>query len=702
MSIKKDILWRFAVVYFSMLVLGALIVVRIITIQFVQKDKWVAKAEQISLKDIRIPSNRGDILADDGKRLLASSVPYYEIRMDMRADGLTDDLFYKNIDSLALRLSQMFRDKSPAQYKANLVNARKNGNRFYLVKKQVNHLQLKELMAFPIYREGRYKGGFIYLQENQRIKPHYSLASRTIGYLSEPGNIVGLEGAYDQQLSGIEGVRLMQRLAGGVWMPVSDKNEIEPKDGFDLVTTININLQDVAESALRRQLLKHSAHHGTAIVMEVKTGQVKAIVNLQKTGENRYNEVYNYAIGESSEPGSTFKLPVIMALLEDGYVDLNDTIDTGNGIYTLYDKKIRDSNWEYGGYGKITVQQAIEYSSNVAMAKMVTDHYKGREADFVNRLYRMNLNKKLGVEIKGEGAPYIKYPKTQYWSGISLAMMSHGYEVRLTPLQILAFYNAIANNGTLVKPTFVKQISLHGETIREFPEQIIDPSICSRSTLKKVQTMLEGAVEHGSASNLKSQNIKIAGKTGTAQINYADGKEELSYQASFVGYFPADNPKYSCMVVINSPSKSVYYGNVVAGPVFQEIAKKAYATDFELQHALLTIPKNPEVPYSKSGERTETIKALRELNIEVEEKTTSHWVATFKKEKSVELKNRTIINSLVPNVTEMGLKDALYLLESAGLKVKVNGRGSVQKQSIMPGTRITPGDVIELEMSFQS
>ncbi|NBC83700.1 MAG: PASTA domain-containing protein [Bacteroidetes bacterium] len=700
MSIKKDILWRFAAVYVSMLIMAVLILIRIVTIQFLQKEKWEEKASHISLKDIRIPSNRGDILADDGKRLLASSVPSYEIRMDLRSDGLTDDLFYGKIDSLALCLSGLFNDKTPQAYKRELVNARKKGERFYLIERNVNHLELQKLMSFPIYREGRFTGGFIYLQENKRIKPHYSLASRTIGYLSEPGNIVGLEGAYDQELAGTEGIRLMQRLSGGVWMPVGNNNEVEPKDGYDVVTTININLQDVAESALRRQLMLHNAHHGTAIMMEVKTGHVKAIVNLQKDSDDQYRELYNYAIGESSEPGSTFKLPVIMALLEDSHVDLDDTIDTKNGVYQLYDKKIRDSNWDKGGYGKITVREAIEYSSNVAMAKMVTEHYGNNEADFVNRLYRMNLNEKLGVEIKGEGNPYIKYPKSKYWSGISLAMMSHGYEVRITPLQLLTFYNAIANNGKMVKPVFAKELRMHGETVEKYGTEVITPSISSRPTLKKAQTMLKGVVAHGSANNLNDTHIKIAGKTGTAQVNYANSDKEMSYQASFVGYFPADDPKYSCMVVINSPSKSVYYGNLVAGPVFLEIAKKAYATNFNLQQALKEKPEEPEIPFSKSGIRGETVNALKGLNIEVNDNTSSNWVSTFKMDHKVELKTRETVENLVPNVVEMGLKDALYLLESAGLKVHVNGRGSVRAQSILPGTRVKEGQVITLEMSF--
>lgn len=702
MSIKKDILWRVGAVYVGMLAIITLILVKIVTIQFFQRDKWIQKAENTTLRDVRIPSNRGDILANDGERLLASSVPYYEVRMDLNCEGLSEDKFYDNIDSLAFRLSQFFADKSAFQYKTELVSARKKGSRYHLIRRNVNYLELKTLKTFPLFREGRYKGGIIYLRENERIKPHNSLASRTVGYLSEAGNIVGIEGAYNKALSGTEGVRLMQRLSGNEWMPVSDQNEIEPKDGVDVVTTIDINIQDVAESALRNQLVKQNALYGTAILMEVASGHIKAIVNLKRDSNGHYREMYNYAVGESSEPGSTFKLPVIMALLEDGFVDITDSVDTGDGTFTIYDKTIKDSEYLHGGYGTITVKRAFEVSSNVAMAKLVTRHYGNNETEFIERLYRFGLNNKLGVEIKGEGEPYINHPDDKLWSGISLAMMSHGYEIRLTPLQILSFYNAVANNGKMVKPQFVTELRKHGKTIHQYKTTVIDPSICSKATLKKVHEMLEGVVEEGTASNLRESVFKIAGKTGTAQLNYADKTKKLSHQASFVGYFPANNPKYSCIVVVNSPSRYVYYGNLVAGPVFLEIARKIYATNLELHTPIVAENKQPEIPYSKTGKHQETLTSLKHLGIPVSDSANAPWVVTTKHEHSVTLENRLIVPNLVPNVVQMGLKDALYLLESAGLRVKVIGRGSVQKQSIPPGTRIQQGDLITLEMSFTS
>ena len=589
MSLKKDILWRAGIVYLGILIFGFWIIGKIIYLQTVEKTKWLEKSRNSTLKYFIIPANRGNILAEDG-RLLATSIPLYEVRMDLNTGSLTDNVFYSKVDSLALCLSNLFKDKTRGKYKHELVSARKKLKRYHLIKKEVNYIQLKELKSFPIFRRGRYKGGLIYLQENRRIRPHNKLAARFIGYTtkSNRGNIVGIEGAYDQQLSGIEGNKLKQKISDNVWIPVSNKNEIEPKDGMDVVTTINIDYQDVAEKALLKQLNKQDAHHGTVVLMEVKTGEIKVIVNLGKDKNSVYRELLNYAVGESSEPGSTFKLPALMAALEDGYINLNDTIDTGNGIFKYYDKTIKDHSYFQGGHGKLTLQRVFELSSNVGVAKVITEAYKDRPHHFVDRLYSMNLNEKLGVEIKGEGRPLIKYPGDKLWSGISLAMMSHGYEVRLTPLQTLTFYNAVANNGKMVKPKFVNELQYHGKTIKTYETEILNPSICSRSTLKKAKKILKGVVESGTARNLNNPYFNIAGKTGTNQIynkKYGYKSDSIvSYQASFVGYFPADNPEYSCIVVVNSPSKNVYYGHQVAGPVFLEIAKRIYASNIKREH----------------------------------------------------------------------------------------------------------------------
>ncbi len=704
MSIKKDILWRIGLVYITVFLFALVITSKVMYLQFIKGEEWKQKSEEERVKNFKIPAHRGDIYACD-LRLLSSSVPYYEVRMDMKADGVTDKVFYKNIDSLSYCLATLFWDKSKDEYKRALINARKRGDRYYAVKTDVNYLQLKKLKKFPIFRLGRYKGGVVFAERSKRVNPHENLATRTIGYLSQgqSGNIVGIEGAYDSYLAGTEGLLRKQKLSGSDWMPIDDDANVDPKDGSSVVTTIDVDLQDVAHRALLKQLQLHQAQYGTVVLMEVASGDVKAIVNL-KEYSGTYREVYNYAIGASLEPGSTFKVPAIMAALEDGYVDLDDTVDTKNGTFKYYDITITDESAEHGGYGRISVQQVIEKSSNVGMAKIITEAYKGNPRQFVDHLINMGLNKELGLGIKGEGKPMLNYPGEKYWSGVSLGQMSYGYEVKMTPLQILTFYNAIANEGKMVKPRFVKEIRFHGKTELTFPTQVIKSSICSRSTLGKVNKMLEGVVTEGTAVNLKASNFKIAGKTGTTQIfNEKYGyKGKMSYQASFVGYFPAENPKYSCIVVINSPSKDVYYGNQVAGPVFLEIANKVYSTSLSLQEAINDKgSKMVEIPFSKNGYSKETITALEKLNIKtVVDKNLGDWVYTQKEDNCIKLGTKRNIENLMPDVVSMGLKDALYLLENKGLIVEVVGRGSIKKQSIIPGTRINKGQKVVLELSF--
>lgn len=706
-TIKQIIVGRVIGLYLGFFLLALLIVGRTLQLQVVQGDELRQKAEELMLKYITIEPNRGDIYASGGERLLATSVPYYEVRMDLNSSAMEPEVFSSGIDSLSICLSRLFRDKSAAAWKRELVQVRKDGKRYYLIRRQVDYQQLQELKQFPIFRLGRYKGGLIYIQSNSRVRPHQLLAARTIGYLSrgESGNIVGIEGAFDHYLSGVQGVRLMQKTAGNLWIPLRDANEVDPQNGYDVVTTIDIDIQDVAENALLKQLSNHKAHHGCAVLMEVKTGKIRAIANLTLDERGGYTESYNYAIAESTEPGSTFKLATLMAAIEDGYVQPEDTIDTGTGSIRYYDKVIRDTR--KGGYGRITVKRAFEVSSNVALAKIIYENYKGREEELVERLYSMHLNEPLGIEILGEGNPLIRYPGDEFWSGITLPMMSQGYEIRMTPLQVLNLYNAVANEGCMVKPRIVERILYYGKTIKEFKTETIDPSICSRQTLVKMKSMLEGVVENGTANNLNNENFKIAGKTGTAQIaNEKYGYKvdsKVSYQASFVGYFPAGKPEYTCIVVVNSPTSDVYYGNLVAGPVFREIAKKIYATSLDLQESLNMAAKADstlEIPYSKNGHTDDLEAVLQELEIPVSGEENGEWVMTTKTDENIRLDPLTVHENLVPNVMGMGLSDAVYLLENAGLRVSVRGRGKVAEQSLSPGTRIQKGDKIVLTMSF--
>lgn len=698
-------MWRVGICYTLIVVFAFCVVGRVVYLQVFEGDEWRGRAQSISKKDIIVYANRGDICAADS-RLLASSIPYYELRMDFQAPGLTNKIFKKNVDSLALCLSKFFRDKSYSAYRRQLWDAKFHSkrNRYVLINhRKVNYNELKQIKTFPLFRLSPNKGGLICLQESKRVQPHKNLARRTIGYLQKGnGNErigrVGLEGLFENELKGINGISMIQKMSGK-WLPV---NQVDPKDGNDIITTIDVNFQDVAQSALLQQLQKYHADHGTAILMEVETGAIKAIANLgldKKT--NSYQEIYNYAIGEATEPGSTFKLASMMALLEDGYVEPSDSIETGNGVHRFYKAKMRDSH--IGGYGKISVQEAFEKSSNVGISKMVNEYYKDKPRDFIKRLYAFRLNKTLELDIKGEGKPIIKYPGEEGWSGISLPWMSIGYEVQQTPLQTLSFYNAIANNGKMMKPMFVNEIRYHGKTLKNFDEEVLKNSLCSKETLRKVKSMLEGVVLRGTATNLKNPSYSIAGKTGTAQIaNKNKGYGHKVYQASFAGYFPADNPKYSCIVVINSPDKKKgFYGNQVAGPVFKTIADKVYAMTYAMHPPKQNeeVPK-VKVPISLNGNKDDLDKVFTDLNVTVEDSEIySDWVLTSRQDSIIKYRNRTISNHLVPNVKGMGLQDALYILENAGLKVKVRGLGSVKKQSLRPGSRFRSGNKIYIELS---
>ncbi len=702
MSLKRDIMIRTSLVYLGVLLIGLLIFGKAIHLQFFEKEKW-AMEENNSIRHKVIEPNRGNIYSSDG-RLLAVSVPFYEIRMDFRSESFTRETFDNGVDELSKSLSNLFMDRHWSTYKRELVRARENGNRYFLIKRNVTYTQLQQVKQLPIFKLGRYRGGAIYIQQNRRVRPYGMLAARTVGYTMSGDfrSVVGIEGAFDAELRGVEGYRLMRKIRGDIWMPISDANEIEPEDGYDIVTTIDVDLQDVAENALYTQLERHGADHGTVVLMEVKTGKVRAIANLVRDDEGNYSEEYNYAIGESTEPGSTFKLASMIALLEDGYVTPDDKVDVGNGVVYYYGQKLEDSGSE--GLGEITVQRAFEASSNVGISKLVTNSYSGKPEEFVNRLYEMGLNRKLGLEIRGEGKPEIKYTDNELWSGLSLPWMSIGYEVRMTPLQILTLYNAVANNGKMIKPVFVEEMLSHGKTVKEFGPEVLNSHICSKETLQQVKNMLEGVVERGTARNLNNSHYKIAGKTGTAQLALnKEGYAEELYMASFAGYFPADDPKYSCIVVVNANSRHIYYGNLVAGPIFRAITDRIYVREFEMQEGPVEIAGNiPQGPYSKSGISEALKSTFQYLDLPFsQDNENATWVSTTSTGEGVLLSKRSVPAELVPNVKDMGLKDALYLLESMGMKVIFDGRGTVRDQSVQPGSRFEKGTVVTLSMSLK-
>jgi cell division protein FtsI (penicillin-binding protein 3) len=702
MATRDEIVWRGALVYFAIGLLAVALLVRILILQYVQRGKWADMSEKFVYKTAEMPANRGDILTSDG-RLLASSVPYYTIYMDTRSSGMSSSTWSNGISGLSSGLAKLLGVRSASGWKSAITEARKKGDRYFLIQRKVNYETLKKLKELPIFREGQYKGGMVAQAENRRILPNSDLAARTIGYLNlgSEGNEVGVEGAFDKDLAGKNGVAVKQRLTGGDWIIVDGPNSVESRDGNDVVTTLDLDLQDVATTALLNQLRKNNADHGCAVLMEVSTGNVKAIVNLGLQNDGDYHESYNYAIGESTEPGSTFKLPSLMAAIEDGVIDTGDLVNTGAGTVKYYDKIIRDTK----EHGTITVKQVFEESSNVGTSKLIYEHYKDHPKDFVNRLYAMRLNKPLDLQLKGEGDPLVRYPGDKLWSGLSLPMMSHGYEVQLTPLQILAFYNAVANDGKMMRPLFVSAIMRNGSVITRYEPEVIINSIASRSTIRKAKKMMEGVVERGTATNLRNPNYKIAGKTGTAQIardkyGYRTG-DRMSYSASFVGYFPAENPLYSCIVVVNSPSNGVYFGNIVAGTVFKEISDKVYATRFFRDYK----PENkddikPSAPDIGNGYRGDINEVLKNLDVRYRRTADDDWVATRESGDTVRLAGIKIQQGLVPDVRGMSLRDAIFLLENSGIRVRYSGKGRVLRQSPEHGARYSDETVVSLEMNM--
>jgi len=552
---------------FSFFLIGKIFYLQNIEVETISKSKIEA------VKNIEVESPRGNIYSDNGD-LIVSTVIKYELRWDSKTPSST--IYHDHIYDLSEELSSYFH-KTQEYFLNYLKDARINNNRYLLIGKNLSITDVNKIKSFPIFNQGVYKGGLIIKEQHTRQSHLGKIAERTIGYeklLDGKYTRIGLEGAYSEYLSGKSGLRLMQKIADGQWKPITTNYKRKPIPGYDIHTTIDIQIQDMVHHELLYQLEKYEADHGTMILMETNSGNIKAISNLGRTSKGKYYEKINYGIWESQEPGSTFKLMSLIAALEDGMISPTDSVDTGNGVLKIYNKEVKDSNRR--GYGIIPISKAFEVSSNTGIVKMIYDNYKDNPERFVDRLINMKIDQKINIDIKGEGKPKIPHPSDKNWNGLSLPWMAFGYGVSMTPLQTLTFYNAVANNGEMVKPSFIKSIGSFGEDpIYEIDKEIIMPSICSDETLKSVQIMLKNVVEKpwGTANNIYDKNIKIAGKTGTSQTGYASG--EIEYVSSFVGYFPADNPKYSAIVVINKPDKSKgFYGNSVAAPVFKKVAQK--------------------------------------------------------------------------------------------------------------------------------
>ncbi len=707
MEIRKAITFRFGIVYFSIALFGLVIVARILIIQNVDTQKWQEMAKDLRNNTTDIWAKRGNICADDGS-ILSTSVPYYEIRLDLQAPRV-QQIFAKESENLVIEFSNFF-DFQKDEFRSRLQSAYTKKNRYFLVNpEKMDHNKFQEFKLLKMVSNNLFGSGIKVETENKRILPHGDLASRTIGVLNKGafggvhGNVgfTGVEGLAESYLAGINGLALKTNISGS-WTNIPIVN---PKEGKDIITTLNVNLQDYAQTALGKRMEETQADWGTAIVMEVKTGAIKAIANMGLKKDGTYGETYNFAFGHAgcSEPGSTFKLMSMIVAMEEGYVDTADMFDTGKGLWEYRGQKMKDSDYDKGGHGYISMKKIFELSSNIGTAKIITKFYEGKEKEFIDRIYSFGLNKPLGLGFLGEAEPRIKYPTDPDWWGPSLAWICHGYEIKISPIQTLTFYNAVANGGVMVKPRFIEEVREDGIPVRKFPTEILNPSICSKSTLHKAQDMLKGVCIRGTGKSLKNPYYTIAGKTGTAVIANEDKGYTVGgakrYQASFCGYFPADNPLYSCIVVIVGPKGQSVYGGSVAGPVFRSIADKVYAA--YLEPAKDSIPPFKEVPQVKSGLKDDVMMFSRELgfNTQVQNLNSDH-VAVSADSATVFVSGISDTPGIVPDVVGMGAADAVYLLEKEGLKVESKGFGRVYRQSPIVGSPFVKGDVVSLDLGF--
>ncbi|MDB5261394.1 MAG: cell division protein [Adhaeribacter sp.] len=697
-NIKKSIVTRVRVAFIAICLFAAAIVGKVVHIQFIEGQKWAQLQKESRMIYLPVYATRGNVLSDN-ESIMATSLPFYRVAFDPTICDAKN--FDKGIDSLALLLSRFYKDKSPEGYRRKIKNARLAKRRYIRIhSRQLNYQEKKLMATWPIFREGKNKGGVIFEKVDKRFRPFGTLAQRTIGRISEDKKGSGLEYTYNSYLAGKDGEALFERMAGGN-KPIFNGTDVKPLPGYDIKTTIDINLQDVAENALYKALVLNNAQYGCVILMEVKTGEIKAIANLGREREGVYVENYNYAVGNHgrTEPGSTFKLASMMALFEETDLTPSDTIDTGHGRQLIAGKAMGEATG--GGYGKLSISQVFEKSSNVGTAKLIESYFGTQPQKFVDHLHEFGLSQPLGFQMHGEARPVIQTPKDRSWSRTTLSRLSIGYGLKISPLQTLAFYNAVANNGIKVTPIIVKEIRKGSTVIESFEAKDFNATrICSEATVQKLRTLMEGVVEHGTGKQVKSQYYKVAGKTGTAW-KIKNGKYIKDYSTSFAGYFPADNPKYSCIVIIDTPKSGRIYGGDVAAPVFRELADKAYARDLTLHKPLATrvVTDRQKLPPVKAGNQEELTLITNKLGVSTQALAEEEWVKADSQGQVLAWKPNKLTVGRVPDVAGMTLRDALFVLGNQGLKVKTEGTGRVQKQSLAAGSPIKKGSIIIITLS---
>lgn len=704
---QKNIMLRFSFIILFMVLLGIAIICKAGVIMFAERQYWKDVADRFVKENVTVRPTRGNIISSDGQ-LMASSLPEYKIYMDFKAGGeVKDSLLLLYMDSICEGLHQIFPDKSKGEFKSHILKGRKKGSRNYLLyPKRISYIQYKEAKRLPVFNLNKYKGGFHEQAFNQRKKPFGSLAMRTLGDMYadiEQGAKNGLELSYDSILKGRNGITHRQKVMNK-YLNIVD---IPPIDGCDIITTIDVGMQDIAEKALVDELKEINATVGVAILMEVQTGDIKAIVNMTKCSDGVYREIRNNAISDMMEPGSTFKTASIMVALEDGKIIPDQTIDTGNGVYNMHGRPMKDHNWHRGGYGIITTTQTLMYSSNIGVSRLIDQNYHDHPEKYVEGLYKLGIATPLDLDIPGAGKPYIRMPDKNNWSRTALAWMSIGYETQVPPINTLTFYNAIANNGVMVKPRFVKSIVKDGQIMEDMPTEVLNPAIASPKTIQDIQVILEKVVSEGLGKKAGSKQFHVSGKTGTAQVSQGKGGYKtgpMRYLVSFCGYFPSEAPKYSCIVAIQKSGLPAS-GGLMAGSVFSKIAERVFAKHLAQNLKEAKDSTSILIPDVKNGDVSEAHYVLSQIEVNssgISEQSADGkpvWGSVTSNPDNVLFSKKEINGKVVPNVIGMGAKDAVYLLESMGLKARITGMGKVRSQSIPPGNTLRKGQTIQIRLN---
>lgn len=716
---NKKIMPRYFVVIVLMSLGGLYILGNAAYLMLAESDYWTQVSRKLVKENVPIPAKRGNILSADGQ-IMASSLPEYKIYMDYVASDRDPEVRQELqawrdsmlsgdgvLDSIAAGLHRIFPDRSAAAFKRRLLKGKELRRRNWLIyPTRISYIQYMECKELPLFRESPFKGGFYAEEFNQRKKPYGSLATRTLGalYASKDSARYGLELSYDSILRGKAGLSHRAKVRNK-WLNLVDA---PPVDGNDIETTIDVAMQDVAEKALLKQLKNIDGDVGVVVLMEVATGDVKAIVNMTKCADGEYREVKNNAVSDLMEPGSTFKTASIMVALEDGKIKKTDFVDTGNGQWEMHGRVMKDHNWRRGGYGRISVPEVLMYSSNIGVSRLIDENYREHPEQFVDGLYREGVGIPLNLPLAGSGEPRVRRPKKDgsNWSKTALPWMSIGYETQIPPIATLTFYNAIANGGKMVKPRFVKAVRKNGEVVREFPVEVIKEQICSPQTLRDIQEILELVVSKGLGKKAGCKGFKVSGKTGTAQV--AQGKSgyhggRMKYLISFCGYYPSEKPKYSCIVAIQKFGLPASGGGH-CGPVFSEIAQNVMAKGVFRDVAEASDSTSVFVPDVLDGDMKATRYVLRELDIPFRQDWTDEgggqavWGRTENGGNAVRLVSDNVSTEIVPDVRGMGARDAVYLLESRGLKVKIEGVGHVVSQSMPPHSKYKKGQTIQIKL----